>query len=302
MKKYLVAILGPTAVGKTATSIQIAQHFCTDILSCDSRQFFREMKIGTASPSREELGMVPHHFVGNKSVLDKYNVGMYEKEARECLKKIHSKKNIAVMVGGSGLYANAVIQGLDDFPDIDNSIRESLNEKLEKRGITTLLNQLKELDPGYYHTVDKNNPQRIIRALEVCISTKRKYSSFRKNTSKFRPFETIKIGIHLAREKLYRMISQRVDLMMEMGLLSEVKKLAPYRCLNSLQTVGYKELFAYLDGEFSLNFAVEEIKKNTRRYAKRQLTWFRKDTHIKWFEPQQIPQIINHIEKNYLKV
>ncbi len=297
MKKYLIAILGPTAVGKTAMSIYIAKHFDTEIVSCDSRQFFKEMKIGTSPPSEQQLTIVPHYLIGHKSILDEYNVGIYEKEALEYLEQIHSKKNTAVIVGGSGLYANAVVRGLDDFPNVDVQVKERLNKQLKIEGITPLINKLKELDINYYNIVDKNNPQRVIRALEICISTGKPYSSFRNNTPKSRPFEVIKIGLNLNRKKLYDKINQRVDMMMREGLLLEVERLIPYKHQNALQTLGYRELFDYFDRKYSLDFAVEEMKKNTRRYAKRQLTWFGNDPQIRWFAPHQISDVIDDIEQ-----
>ncbi len=294
---YLISVLGPTAIGKTALSIQIAQYFKSEIISCDSRQFYAEMNIGTAVPSKEELNLVPHHFIQNRSIFDEYNVGQFEKDAINKLDELFKKNNIVVMVGGSGLYVDAVLKGLDDFPEVDATIRKELKAKLERKGIASLKDQLKELDIETYQKIDLENHQRVIRALEICIGTGKKYSSFLTDKSSKRNFTPIKIGLTADREIIYDRINRRVDLMMQEGLLNEAKKLHPNKSLNALQTVGYKELFNYLDNKWSLDFAVSEIKKNTRRFAKRQGTWFRKDQEIKWFDYQQDQQdIIQYIK------
>ncbi len=290
-------MVGPTAIGKTDLAIRLAQHFKTEIISADSRQFFKEMSIGTAKPSAAELESAKHHFINSHSILDAFSVGDFEKEGLKKLTAIFAKEQMAILVGGSGLYINAITQGFDNLPKAPPELRDELNELLSSKGIEALQQQLKALDPDYFAEVDTNNPQRLIRALEVCISTGKPFSSFRTSTTQNRPFKIIKIGLNIDRELLYQRINQRVDLMMEQGLLDEVKRLLPYRDLNALQTVGYHELFTYLDGKCSLEEALEKIKQNTRRFAKRQLTWFRKDTDITWFEPGQTPEIIRYVEE-----
>lgn len=275
-------MVGPTAIGKTALAIEIAKQYKSEILSCDSRQIYREMCIGTAVPSASELEAIPHHFIQNKSIQNTYTVGDYEREALQLLDALFKKNNIQVMVGGSGLYVNAVLNGLDDFPAIDPEIRNSLNHDLDKKGLDHLKQLLKELDPEHYEKVALDNPQRVIRALEVSIGTGLPYSSFLNKKQHTRNFIPIVIGLEAEREKMYERINHRVDIMMENGLLNEVQSLLPYQHLNALQTVGYRELFAYLTGETSLEFAIEEIKKNTRRFAKRQLTWFKRDPNTIW--------------------
>ncbi|MBS9767311.1 MAG: tRNA (adenosine(37)-N6)-dimethylallyltransferase MiaA [Flavobacteriaceae bacterium] len=294
----LIYIAGATGIGKTALSIKVAQHFGCEIVSCDSRQFFKEMKIGTAVPNKEELNAVPHHFIQNLSIFDEYNVGSFERDALQKLEELFVKNPIQVMVGGSGLYADAVIKGLDDFPAVSPSIREELNQELETKGIEFLQEKLQKLDPESYQTIAIDNPHRLIRALEICIGTGQTYSSFKNKPKKKRNFRTIKIGLTADREIIYNRINQRVDIMVQNGLLKEVEKLYPHKELNALQTVGYRELFDYFDGKFELDFAISEIKKNTRRFAKRQLTWNRKDTEITWFEYDENPKLIcQSIEK-----
>jgi len=280
--KVLLAVVGPTAIGKTALGIQLAKHFDTEIISADSRQFFKEMKIGTAVPSGEELNQAPHHFIQHKSIFEPYSVGDFEKDAIALLDNLYQKKDIAIMVGGSGLYVDAVISGLDEFPKVDPQIRETLNKELEDNGLESLQKELKQRDPEYYKTVDLENPHRLIRALEVCRAANKPYSSFLNQQKPERLFKSLYIGIDAPREVVYQRINSRVELMMEAGLLEEAKKLYPYKELNALQTVGYKELFEYIDGKYTLDFAVSEIKKNTRRFAKRQLTWLRKNETILW--------------------
>lgn len=283
-KKYLLVVVGPTAIGKTSLGIALAAHFKTEVISADSRQFYKEMTIGTAVPSEEELQAAKHHFIQHISVSENYSVGDFERDALERLDLLFREKNIAVMVGGSGLYVDAVVYGLDEFPEVDPEIRNTLNERLEISGIEVLQEELKEKDPDYYSAVDLQNPHRLIRALEICIGTGRPYSSFRKEKISVRPFETIFIGLTAPREVVYERINERVHLMMEAGLLEEVKQLESRKQLNALNTVGYKELFKFLEGEWDLETAVAEIKKNTRRFAKRQFTWFKKNEHIHWFE------------------
>ena len=283
-KKTLITIVGPTAVGKTSLSILIASYFNTEIISCDSRQFYKEMTIGTAVPEKEELAVVPHHFIQNRSIFEDYNVGAYERDALNVLDTLFKKHNTVVMVGGSGLYVKSVLEGLDDFPKIDPSIRLELKHVLETEGIIPLQDQLKKLDVTTYNTIDIENPQRVIRALEICIGTNLPYSSYTGKLKKKRKFNSIVIGLNGEREKIYERINRRVDLMVEKGLLDEAQKLFPNKELNALQTVGYKELFSFFEEKVTKDEAIQEIKKNTRRFAKRQLTWFNKDASIYWFD------------------
>jgi tRNA dimethylallyltransferase len=293
--KFLIVICGPTAVGKTKVAIRIAKTFNSEIISADSRQIYRELKIGVASPTPDELKAVRHHFVGCISVGDYYNISKFEEEVIQWLENWFKSHQYAVMTGGSGLYIDSVCKGIDELPDPDNFLRKELTEKLKKEGIDSLKMQLKQLDPGYYATVDLNNPSRILRALEVCIITGKPYSSFRTEKSKPRKFKIVKIGLNLPRHELINQIDKRVDQMITNGLVEEVKSLLPFRNLNSLNTVGYKEIFKYLDGDLTLNLAVEKIKTNTRRYAKRQLTWFKKDKNIYWFHPEEVEKIESFI-------
>ncbi|WP_423147717.1 tRNA (adenosine(37)-N6)-dimethylallyltransferase MiaA [Rubrolithibacter danxiaensis] len=301
MKKYLITIVGPTAIGKTTLAIQLARHFGTEIISADSRQFYRELTIGTAKPSSEELLQVKHHFINSHSINEEFNVGSFEQKGLVLLEQIFGKANIAVLVGGSGLYINAITEGFDSFPMVDPHIREKLNTNFQTEGIQTLQSLLKELDPVYYQQVDINNPQRIIRALEVCIGTGDTYSSLRKSLRKQRPFHILKIGLNTNRELLYKRINARVNQMIHEGLLEEVKGLHAYKTFNSLQTVGYSEIFDFLDNKLTFEQAIEKIKQNTRRYAKRQLTWFRKDPEIQWFEPTDTKNIIEYVNQQIQK-
>jgi len=297
-QKYLISIVGPTAIGKTALSIKLAQYYNTEIISCDSRQFFKEMTIGTAVPEPEEQAAAPHHFIQNKSVLEEYNVGRFELEAISKLDELYKKHDVVIMVGGSGLYVNAVINGLDDFPKVDPAIREELTQRLESEGIESLQIQLKELDPITYEKIAIDNPQRLSRALEICIGSGKPYSSFLNVKKNSRVFKTISIGITADRELMYGRINMRVDIMLENGLLEEVKTLLPHKDLNALNTVGYKELFNYLDNEWKLDFAVSEIKKNTRRFAKRQVTWFKRNKETTWFEfKYQLEDVTNYLQQ-----
>lgn len=296
LKPSLIVIAGPTAIGKTAMAIMLAQALGAEIISADSRQFYKELKIGVATPSQEELKMVPHHFIGHLSIHDYYNVSSYEKEVLIFLDSYFKKYNIAVMVGGSGLYIDAVCKGIDDFPDADEKLRNKLKEQHKNEGLESLKIRLKELDPAYYELVDLNNPKRIIRAIEVCIATGRPFSEQRKNNSVERDFNIIKIGLARPRNELNEIIHKRVDIMLEMGLMDEVKGLYPNKNLNALNTVGYKEIFNYLDGEWSLELAIEKIKTHTRRYAKRQMTWFGKDEDIKWFDPKAYESIMEYLK------
>jgi len=284
MTKYLISIVGPTGVGKTALSIKLAKHYNTEIISADSRQFFKEMQIGTAAPNEKELSQVKHHFIHHKSIEDQYSVGAFEKEAITHLDQLFQSHNIIVMVGGSGLYVDAITKGLDYFPEVDTSVRETLNKKLETEGLQTLQNQLKELDIDAYKTIAIDNPHRIIRALEICLGTGQPYSSFLNKEKTARNFKVITIGLKTDRDIIYGRINQRVDMMITEGLVDEAKALLSKQHLNALNTVGYKELFKYFNEEWILEFAISEIKKNTRRFAKRQLTWFKKDKSIYWFD------------------
>ena len=295
--KTLIVILGPTAIGKTALSIKLARHFNTEIISSDSRQLFKEMKIGTAVPSTEELNSVKHHFIGNLSISDYYNVSKFEKEALHKLDDIFLKNNLAIMVGGSGLYIDAVCKGIDDLPDPDKKLRHEINEIFKSSGIEALQKKLKELDPEYYLIVDLKNPKRLMRAIEVCLQTGKTYTSLRKNKTGKRDFNIIKIGLNCEREKLFDRINLRVDKMINEGLLDEVKELYKHKNLNSLNTVGYKEIFDFLDNKTSFEQAIENIKTNTRRYAKRQLTWFKRDEEIKWFHPTEKNEIILYLSE-----
>ncbi len=300
---YLITIIGPTAIGKTSLSIALAQHFGCDIVSCDSRQFFKEMKIGTAVPSDDELAQATHHFIQNKSIFEDYTVGDYERDAILKLDALFQKNNIQIMVGGSGLYVDAVLKGFDTFPDIDPTVREEVRSNFEKYGIEFLQNQLQQLDPDYFETIISENPQtlrnphRMMRFVEVCVSTKKPYSSFLNHEKNKRNFTPIVIGLEAERPIMYDRINQRVDIMMEMGLLEEAQSLYPNKDRNALQTVGYRELFDYFDGQISLDFAIEEIKKNTRRFSKRQLTWFKRTENTVWFDYQTpISKITNFVE------
>lgn len=280
----LITIVGATAIGKTSLSIALAKHFDSEIISCDSRQFYKEMTIGTAVPSKEELAEAKHHFIQNRSIHEDYNVGQFEKDALALLDKLFKKNNTVVMVGGSGLYVKAVLEGLDYFPKVDSEIRVQLNQELTEKGIEHLQNQLQKLDKETYNSIDLQNPHRVIRALEICIGSGKKYSDYKNKPKAKRNFTSTIIGLDAPRETIYKRIEQRVDIMMEQGLLAEVKSLYPHKNLNALQTVGYRELFKYFDDEFTLDFAISEIKKNTRRFAKRQNTWFKKNKNIKWFD------------------
>ena len=294
-KKYLIVIVGPTAIGKTSLSIELAQLFKCEILSADSRQFFKEISIGTAKVTPEEALGVPHHFVGHISISEEYNAGKFERDALAKLEELFQQQNIAILAGGSGLYVDAVCNGIDDIPK-DNLIREQLQKELEEKGIEALQEELKEKDIEHYQQMNLLNPQRLIRALEVCRISGKTYTSFRTNSKKKRPFEIIRIGLTAPREMIYENINKRVHIMMEHGLLEEVKSVEQYKHLNSLNTVGYKELFAHLQGEWKLETAIEEIQKNTRRFAKRQLTWFNRDEQTKWFDISKKDEIADYIK------
>ncbi len=278
----LISVIGTTGIGKTKLAIEIAKHFDTEIISCDSRQFFREMKIGTATPSDEELAEIPHHFIGNLSVENYYSIGQFEWDALEKLEELFRKKTVVVLVGGSMMYEKAVIEGLNDLPEANEENQQKLEKIFNEEGIESLQQILGNLDKEYFETVDKDNPRRLFRAIDIIWQTGRKYSEIISAPKKKRDFNTIRIGIEAPREIIYEKINQRVDKMMENGLLEEAKSLLAFRNLVALQTVGYTELFKYFDGTWTLDFAIEEIKKNSRRFAKRQLTWYRKEENIHW--------------------
>ncbi|MFT7613437.1 MAG: tRNA dimethylallyltransferase [Parvicellaceae bacterium] len=292
--KQLISIVGPTAIGKTSFSISLAKQYNCEIVSADSRQFFKEMAIGTAKPDVTEMDGIPHHFVDFLSVNDPYTAGQFEKEAIAKIEEIHQKTEVAIMVGGSGLYVNAVHDGMDDIPS-DSELRDLLNNELKDRGIEPLQIELKKLDPEHYEFMDIHNPQRLIRAIEVCRLSGKTYTSFRNKINKTRPFNIIKIGLIADREIIYDRINQRVDLMIEAGLVEEVKSLHKLKSLNALQTVGYRELFEHFEGNVTLDEAIENIKMNTRRFAKRQMTWFKKDKDTKWFDYKDQQQIKDYV-------
>ena len=302
MDKHLITIIGPTAIGKTNLAIRIANYFKTEIVSADSRQFYKEMNIGTAKPSNSELNSIKHHLVNNKSINDNYNISDYEKDALKSIKSIFNKNDVAILVGGSGLYINTVLYGLDEIPGISNETRNSLYLDLELKGIKKMQEQLKLLDPASYSAIDINNPRRLIRALEVSISTGKSYSSFLKKKKKKRDFNIIVLGINQDRLELYDKINTRVDNMVKSGLINEAKELYNLKSLNALNTIGYREVFNYIEDKYSLDECINEIKKNTRRYAKRQLTWFKSIDRVEWITPEynfeKIIAYINNLIRN----
>lgn len=295
----LVVITGPTAVGKTALTMQLAQHYGVPVINADSRQIYRELKIGTAAPTAEQQQLVKHYFVGTKSIDDYYNASMYEQEVLELLDA--ERSTFHVLSGGSMMYIDAVCNGIDDIPTVRDDIREEMKRRYAEEGLEALCEDLRRLDPEHYAIVDRQNHRRVIHALEICYQTGRTYTSFRTQQKKERPFRIVKIGLNRDREELYNRINQRVDQMMEDGLLDEVKSLINKRNTNALNTVGYKELFDYLDGRWSLDEAVERIKGNTRRYARKQLTWYKRDADMRWFHPDNIEEILNYLTQ-YEKV
>jgi tRNA dimethylallyltransferase len=296
LKKNLIVIAGPTAVGKTVLSIELAKFYNCAIISADSRQFYKEMSIGTAKPTQEEMQDIPHYFIDNISINDTYNVGQFERDAIDCIETLFKTHEQLILVGGSGLYINAILNGVDEFEEIPTHIREQLIKDYEEKGITYLQEELKLKDKVYYNQVDLNNPQRMMRALEVCIHNNKPYSSFRKKEKKQRSFETINILINTDRETLYSRINKRVDMMMQNGLLEEAKSLYPHKHLNALNTVGYKELFDFIDGKSTLEEAVNLIKQNSRRYAKRQLTWFNHQGDFETFAPTEIEKLKAYLD------
>ena len=297
MAKNLLVIIGPTGVGKTELSLRIAENFGTEIVSADSRQLYANLKIGTAAPTPEELQRVPHHFIGTLQLTDYYSAAQYEEDALKLLDHLFQTKDVVILTGGSMMYVDAVCKGIDDIPTVDEETRKTLLERYEKEGLEQLCAELKLLDPDYYKIVDLKNHKRVIHALEICYMTGKTYTSFRTQEKKTRRFRMIKIGLTRDREELCARINQRVDIMMEQGLLDEVKQVYPYRQLNSLNTVGYKELFNYLDGEWELPFAIDKIKQNSRIYSRKQMTWFKRDEEIRWFHPNQEEDILTYIKQ-----
>lgn len=288
---FLILVVGPTAVGKTDLCLNLAKNFDTEILSCDSRQFYREMEIGTAKPSQEVLNQIPHHFINSLSIWEDYDVKKFEQEAIEVLDRLFKKKKAVIMTGGSGLFADAITEGLDEMPEIPRKFRMEVIREFEEKGLEFLQQELARLDPVYFAQVDQKNPQRLMRGIEVVRATGKPFSSFRQKIKVQRPFQTIKIGLDRDRAELYQRIDQRMDEMIKLGLAEEAQKLFPHRHLNALQTVGYQEIFRYLEGEYSWEEAVRLLKRNSRRYAKRQLTWFRRDAEIRWFHPDEKEEI-----------
>lgn len=296
MGKTLIVITGPTAVGKTDLCMEIARQLDIPIINADSRQLFRELQIGTASPTADQLASVRHYFVGTLGIGDYYSASMYEEDVMKLLPQLFDKSDYALLSGGSMMYIDAVCNGIDDIPTVDEATRALMKRRLAEEGLEALVEELRRLDPKHYETVDRQNPRRVIHALEICHMTGKTYTSFRTAEKKQRPFEIIKIGLNRDREELYRRINLRVDRMMEDGLLKEAERMLPYRTENALNTVGYKELFNYFDGLWGLNEAVERIKGNTRRYARKQLTWFKRDEQMRWFHPDDQEAIIKYVE------
>lgn len=294
----LIVLIGPTGVGKTELSLQLAENFQTSIISADSRQLFAELKIGTAAPTPEQLGRVPHFLVGTLHLTDYYSAAQYELDALEILHQLFTQQEVVVLTGGSMMYIDAICKGIDDIPTIDADTRELLLQKYEKEGLDQLCAELRLLDPEYHRIVDLKNYKRVIHALEICYMTGRTYTSFRTQQKKQRPFRILKIGLTRDREELYDRINRRVDQMMEEGLLDEVRSVRPYSHLNSLNTVGYKELFKYLDGEWELPFAIDKIKQNSRIYSRKQMTWFKRDEEIRWFHPEQETEILAYLRQS----
>lgn len=293
----LIVILGPTGVGKTNIGLRLAEKFACPIVSSDSRQIFQELKIGTAAPSQEEMKRVAHYFVGTHSIFDNYSAGQYEEEAMALLNNLFQKNEVVLLVGGSMMYIDAVCNGMDDIPQVKPEIREFWQKEFAEKGLEFIQNELKRLDEKHYKEVDLQNPKRMLHALEICTQTGRTFSEFRTGEKKQRNFEIIKIGLNRPREELYNRINERVDIMMEQGLLQEAQPFYPHKHLNTLNTVGYKELYRYLDGEWTLEFAINMIKQDSRHYAKRQLTWFNRDKDIHWFHPSQEEEIIQFIDQ-----
>lgn len=297
-KPTLIVLLGPTGVGKTELSLSIAEAYHTSIVSADSRQLYADIKIGTAAPTAEQLARVPHYFVGTLDLHDYYSAAQYEMEVLKKLEELFRENDVVVLTGGSMMYIDAVCKGIDDIPTVDNETRQLMLERYKQEGLERLCAELKLLDPEYYQIVDLKNHKRVIHALEICYMTGKTFTSFRTQTQKERPFEILKIGLKREREELYERINRRVDIMMEEGLLEEARRVYPFRQLNSLNTVGYKELFNYLDGTWELPFAIEKIKQNSRIYSRKQMTWFKRDQHITWFHPEDTAEIMSFLQKN----
>lgn len=298
MPHTLIVLIGPTGVGKTELSLSIAEHFRTSIISADSRQLYADLKIGTAAPTPAQLARVPHYFVGTLKLTDYYSAAQYEADVLAQLDQLYQTHNTVVLTGGSMMYVDAICKGIDDIPTVDNETRELMLRRYEETGLESLCAELKLLDPDYYRIVDLKNPKRVIHALEICYMTGKTYTSFRTQTPKERPFRIIKIGLTRDREELYERINRRVDIMMQEGLLEEARQVYPYKHLNSLNTVGYKEMFKYLDGEWTLEFAIEKIKQNSRIYSRKQMTWFRRDPDILWFHPDHQEEIMKAINNS----
>ena len=295
MTHTLIVLIGPTGVGKTELSLSIAEHFKTSIVSSDSRQLYADLKIGTAAPTSNQLERVPHHFVGTLKLTDYYSAAQYETDVLAKLEELFQQNDVVLLTGGSMMYVDAICKGIDDIPTVDKETRKLMIQRYEEEGLEKLCAELKILDPEYYKIVDLKNPKRVIHALEICYMTGKTYTSFRTRSTKERPFRIIKIGLRREREELYDRINRRVDEMMQEGLLEEAKNVYGYKHLNSLNTVGYKEMFQYLDGEWTLDFAIEKVKQNSRIYSRKQMTWFKRDTDITWFHPDQKEEIMNHI-------
>ncbi len=293
----LVVLLGPTGVGKTELALRMAEHLQSPIINADSRQIFAEIPVGTAAPTKEQQERVRHHFVGTLHLTDYYSAAKYEEDVLQLLNRLFNRQRVALLSGGSMMYIDAVCHGIDDIPTVDEATRLLMKRKLETEGLDTLAEELKALDPEHYRTVDLRNPRRVIHALEICHMTGKTYTSFRKKTRKTRPFNIIKIGLNRPREEMYERINNRVLNMMKQGMVEEARAVYPHRGLNSLNTVGYKELFAHFDGDISLEDAILKIQSNTRRYMRKQLTWFKRDNEIKWFTPANVEEIINYIDE-----
>ena len=297
MKKSLIVLLGPTAVGKTELSLQLAERLGCPIISADSRQLYRDMVVATAAPTREQLARVPHHFIGTLSLTDYYSAAQYEADALALIERLFTRHDTLLLTGGSMMYIDAVCNGIDEIPTISEEVRRAVVTRYEEAGLDVLLEELLRLDPVFYERVDRRNPKRVIHAVEICRMTGQPYSSLRTETKKERPFDIVKIGLTRPREELYERINSRVDAMMRDGLEAEARRLYPYRHLNALNTVGYKEMFAYFDGTYDLPAAVEKIKRNTRVYARKQMTWFRRDDTIVWFTPDDRLKLFAYVEK-----